>query len=105
MLAAQLRHDIYKQTRLTSSVGVSYNKLLAKLGNPALRHQPLIISRDPAETGGRGVVTTANYVARQLGIHSAMRSAEARRLAPDGIFLTPDFAKYKAISIATVIIP
>lgn len=66
--------------------------------NPALRHQPLIISRDPAETGGRGVVTTANYVARQLGIHSAMRSAEARRLAPDGIFLTPDFAKYKAIS-------
>ena len=33
MLAAQLRHDIYKQTRLTSSVGVSYNKLLAKLGS------------------------------------------------------------------------
>lgn len=66
--------------------------------NPVLRHQPLIISRDPAETGGRGVVTTANYIARQLGVHSAMRSAEAKRLAPNGIFLTPDFSKYKKIS-------
>ena len=42
--------------------------------NPELRNRPLIISRDPAETGGRGVVATANYVARALGVHSDRKS-------------------------------
>ena len=51
-----------------------------ELENPDLRSQPLIVGGDPQ---GRGVVATANYVARQFGIHSAMsaprRSAAARR--------------------------
>ena len=66
--------------------------------NPKLRHKSLIIARNPEETGGRGVVATANYAARKLGIHSAMSASEAKQLAPDGVFLTPDFTKYKAVS-------
>ncbi|ADG41216.1 MULTISPECIES: DNA polymerase IV [Leuconostoc] len=66
--------------------------------NPELRTKALIISRDPEETGGHGVVATANYIARNLGIHSAMRAAEAKRLAPNGVFLTPNFSKYKIVS-------
>lgn len=40
--------------------------------NPELAKHPLVIARHPSDTGGRGVVTTANYKARQYGIHSAM---------------------------------
>ncbi|MGO3624545.1 MAG: Y-family DNA polymerase, partial [Leuconostoc falkenbergense] len=32
-LAAEIRHQILKETHLTSSIGVSHNKLLAKLGS------------------------------------------------------------------------
>lgn len=66
--------------------------------NPKLRHVPLILAKDPAKTGGHGVVATANYVARQLGIHSAMSAIEAKKLAPEGVFLTPNFVKYKEVS-------
>ncbi|GMA70315.1 DNA polymerase IV [Leuconostoc litchii] len=66
--------------------------------NPKLRHVPLIISRDPSESNGRGVVATANYAARQLGVHSAMSAAEAKQLAPNGVFMKPNFQKYQMIS-------
>lgn len=66
--------------------------------NPTLRQVPLILAKDPAKTGGHGMVATANYVARQLGIHSAMSAMEAKKLAPKGVFLTPNFTKYKEVS-------
>lgn len=66
--------------------------------DPSLRDKPLILARNPKLTGGRGVVATANYVARALGVHSAMSSAEAKKLAPNGVFLTPNFDKYRAAS-------
>lgn len=66
--------------------------------NPLLRDKALIISGNPDETKGRGVVTTANYIARKLGVHSAMSAAEAKRLAPNAIFLSPNFSKYRIIS-------
>ena len=65
---------------------------------PELRSIPLIIARDPTQNNGHGVVATANYAARQLGIHSAMSAFEAKRLAPNGIFLSPNFTKYKVVS-------
>src|SRR5690606_31326484 len=40
---------------------------------------------------GRGVVTTATYEARALGVHSAMGMMKAARLAPDAILLPADF--------------
>src|SRR3954467_3090068 len=43
-----------------------------ELEHPELRMQPLVVGGDPR---GRGVVATANYVARQFGIHSAMSAA------------------------------
>ena len=43
-----------------------------ELENPELRRKPLVVGGDPR---GRGVVATANYVARQFGIHSAMSCA------------------------------
>ena len=62
------------------------------LERPELAAVPLVIGGDP---DGRGVVSTANYVARRFGIHSAMPAAQARRLCPQAVFLRPDSALYR----------
>ena len=61
---------------------------------PDLRGLPVIV----AGTGPRAVVTTASYEARRFGVGSAMPAARARRLCPDGIYLTPDFPYYRETS-------
>ncbi|QFR62422.1 DNA polymerase IV [Levilactobacillus zymae] len=66
--------------------------------HPEFRRHPLIIAKDPRKTGGRGVVTTANYLARQHGVHSAMSANEALKLCPEAIFQTPNFPHYREIS-------
>lgn len=47
---------------------------------------------------GRGVITTATYEARALGVHSAMGLMKAARLAPDAILLPADFTQYRQYS-------
>lgn len=47
---------------------------------------------------GRGVVTTATYEARALGVHSAMGMMKAGKLAPEAILLPADFARYRQYS-------
>ena len=63
--------------------------------HPSLRGKPLIIGSMPNE---RGVVATCSYEARKYGIHSAMNIKEAYRHCPNGIYMHPDFDKYKAVS-------
>lgn len=47
---------------------------------------------------GRGVVTTATYEARALGVFSGMGLMHSSRLAPDAILLPADFEAYKDYS-------
>ena len=68
-----------------------------ELENPALRTQPLVVGGDPR---GRGVVATANYVARGFGIHSAMSCAEALRRCPQAVFVRPRHSVYREHSRA-----
>src|SRR6266545_1143424 len=68
-----------------------------ELKDPSLRAQPLIVGGDPH---GRGVVATANYVAREFGIHSAMSAAEALRRCPHAVFLRPRHSLYREYSRA-----
>ncbi len=65
---------------------------------PSLAKSPLVIARHPKDTGGRGVVTTANYLARQYGIHSAMSAQKAYELCPQAVFLPGNYEKYRAVS-------
>jgi DNA polymerase IV (DinB-like DNA polymerase) len=74
--------------------------------NPKLRGLPVVVGADPRQGKGRGVVTTANYKAREFGIHSAMPISRAWRLAeaarkrgePATVFLPTNFALYGEVS-------
>ncbi len=47
---------------------------------------------------GRGVLTTANYIARGFGVGSAMGTMKAAKLCPQAILLPVDFEEYRRYS-------
>ncbi|GAA2639211.1 DNA polymerase IV [Streptomyces axinellae] len=61
---------------------------------PSLRGKPVVVGG----LGPRGVVSTASYEARRFGVHSAMPTAQARRLCPNAAYLGPRFGVYRAVS-------
>ena len=82
---------------------------------PELRGQPVVIAgriehepiiRPDGHThffklrdySGRGVITTATYEARALGVFSAMGVMKAAQLAPHAILLPADFDRYRHYS-------
>ena len=62
--------------------------------NPSLTGKQVIVGYD----GNRGVVLSATYEARKLGVHSAMPMSRALRLAPNAIVVEPDHEKYSEVS-------
>lgn len=73
---------------------------------PWLKDKPIAVGSDPQDGHGRGVVSTANYKAREYGIHSALPISHAWRLSEQAkkqgkepvTFLQPNFALYKKVS-------
>jgi len=61
---------------------------------PEIGGQPVIVGH----TGGRGVVLSANYLARAFGVRSAMPVSRAQRLCPQATFVAPRHEKYGAAS-------
>ncbi len=69
---------------------------------PRLEGLPVVVGADPMDGRGRGVVSTANYKAREYGIHSAMPISEAWRLSeiarrkgePETVFIGVNMGKY-----------
>jgi DNA polymerase IV len=51
-----------------------------------------------ADYAGRGVVTTATYEARALGVHSGLGLMKAATLDPDAVLLPTDFERYRNFS-------
>jgi len=64
-----------------------------KRDNPALRDKPVIIGG-----GRRGVVSTACYIARIRGVHSAMPMFQALKACPDAVVIRPRMSAYAEVS-------
>jgi len=68
------------------------------------RHQPVVNADGTRHFStldgyaGRGVITTATYPARDLGVHSGMGLMKAAVLAPQAVLLPVDFEMYRAYS-------
>jgi nucleotidyltransferase/DNA polymerase involved in DNA repair len=73
---------------------------------PELKGRPVVVGADPAGGKGRGVVATANYPARQYGIHSALPISQAwkaseaarRRGMPAAVFVRGRHRRYSEVS-------
>ncbi|MBA1194956.1 DNA polymerase IV [Pseudomonas entomophila] len=65
------------------------------LDAPHLRSAPVAVGGTAAE---RGVISTANYLARQFGIKSGMATATAQRLCPALVVLPVRFERYEAVT-------
>lgn len=64
------------------------------LDNPKLAELPVAVGHDTE----RGVVSTANYVARRFGVHSAQSIRMAKRICPTLVIVEPHFNRYKELS-------
>ncbi len=67
---------------------------------PELARRPVVVGG----VGGRGVVSSANYIARTFGVRSAMPTAHARRLCPQAVFLPPTSRLYQEVSAGVMAI-
>ena len=113
--------DDTKRQRLIAHIDMdAFYASVELLRYPELRGQPVVIGggsrHRPVDTldpisgkmtrsystlrgyVGRGVITTATYEARALGLHSAMGMMKAAQLAPDAVLLPVDFDEYRKYS-------
>ena len=65
-----------------------------QLDNPQLRGKCVIVGG----TSNRGVVATASYEARRLGVRSAMPIFQARQQCPHAVFVPPRMNRYQEVS-------
>lgn len=66
---------------------------IEKRDDPSLKDRPVIVGG-----GKRGVVTTACYIARTYGVHSAQPMFKALRQCPRAVVIKPNMAKYVGVS-------
>jgi DNA polymerase-4 len=65
---------------------------IEKRDDPSLAEKPVIIGG-----GRRGVVSTACYIARTFGVHSAMPMFKALKACPDAVVVRPNMEKYATV--------
>jgi len=65
---------------------------------PELSGREVIVGPPPAAGPTRGVVLSASYEARRHGVKSAMPAQAAARLAPEAVWIPPDFPKYERVA-------
>lgn len=64
--------------------------------NPTWQNCPLLVAGDPQKR--HGIILTASYEARKMGVKTAMAVWQAKKLCPQGIFIPPDHKLYSKYS-------
>ncbi len=84
-----VRHEELHRLAIAHIDCDAFYAAIEKRDDPSLADRPVIV-------GGsvRGVVSTACYVARIMGVKSAMPMFKALELCPDAVVVKPDMAKY-----------
>ncbi|HYH35136.1 MAG TPA: DNA polymerase IV, partial [Nocardioides sp.] len=70
---------------------------VATRDRPELAEVPVVVGG-----GSRGVVLSANYLARHYGVRSAMPMTRARRLCPQAVVVAPDFDTFSSVSSSVI---
>ena len=70
---------------------------VAQRDNPDLRGKPVIVGGHSLK---RGVVCSASYEARAMGVRNAMPVSKARELCPNAISVSVDFQAYRLANMA-----
>jgi DNA polymerase-4 len=86
-------------TRATTSTPILHVDMDAFYASVAIRERPEL--RDvPVIVGGgyRGVVLSADYLARKTGVRSGMPMTRARRMCPGAVVVPPDFETFSTVS-------
>ncbi len=65
-----------------------------ELRHPEYKNEPIAIG----SLSSRSVLSTANYKAREYGVHSAMPVAMAKKLCPELVLIPGDYAYYRKLS-------
>lgn len=84
----------YRECHILHADMDAFYASVAVADEPSLRGLPVIVGH----TGGRGVVLSATYEARALGVRSAIPVAAAQRLAPTAIVVPPQHERYAEVS-------
>lgn len=93
-----------KQTRIIGHIDMdAFFAAVEEKDHVWMKGKPVAVGSDPLEGRGRGVVSTANYKAREYGIRSATPISVAWRLSqqavkkgePSVIFVQPNFERYR----------
>ena len=68
--------------------------------NPSIKGRPVMVCVFSGRTEESGVVSTANYKARELGVHSGMPISQAKKLLKDAgtVVIKMEHEKYEVIS-------
>ncbi len=90
--------QLKKEPVVVGGGGAIREQLKAAQGDLPTHEIPVQAFPRLASYTGRGVLTTANYIARGFGVGSAMGTMKAAKLCPQAILLPVDFEEYRRFS-------
>ncbi|MEK7598742.1 MAG: hypothetical protein AAB487_03325, partial [Patescibacteria group bacterium] len=118
-----MKHETINKKRIIAHLDMdAFFAAIEERDNPRLKGRPIVVGADPApeqvrygagpnakiilRATGRGVVSTANYKAREYGIRSAVPISKAWELSqkakregkPEAVFLNGHYKKYGEVS-------
>ena len=92
-----MRVDRSAQTPILHVDMDAFYASVATRDRPDLHDVPVIVGG-----GYRGVVLSANYLARAYGVRSALPMTRARRLCPHAVVVPPDYSLFEQVSTSVM---